>query len=86
MTSLDGDWICDEDELDDSTPCFAVWQHCDECEDGLVPAGTGLPIIEGSLWFDTEEHRSGKYDVCGECIGSGGAYVCGFHDLGTVQE
>lgn len=95
MTTLDGDWICDQDTTwpDEPAGCFAVWQHCDTCEPfasqapdnaaGLVPAGTGLNIddLEGNLWFDRRVELRGKWDVCATCTGSGGGYICGIHDI-----
>lgn len=88
MTTLDGDWICEQD----SDECFAVWQSCDRCgkvacpdsiTGGLLPKGQGIPIAEepGNLWYEGRDELS-DWDICPDCMGSGGGYICGFHDEG----
>lgn len=87
MASLDEDFYCEQQDLDPAvhTPCGPEWQHCDECSDerpGLVPIGHGLDIDtqEGNLWYEARDELRGKWDVCGTCTGSGGGYICLYHD------
>lgn len=92
MATLDGDWVCDDDDLE-SGLCFAVWVFCHECADtkvpelewyngGLVARGQGLAIADqqGNMWYESAAELGGKYDICGHCMGSGGGYMCGYHD------
>lgn len=94
MTTLDGDWICEQED-DDGPACFAVWEHCPDClkevpelenyDGGLAPKGKGIPFSKsyGNLWHDQCEQLGKKYDICISCTGSGGAYICGVHDIDT---
>ncbi len=98
MTTLDGDWQCEQDSAS-GKGCFAVWQHCEDCIDtpvpevpayngGLVPKGQGLSIREeyGNMWYEQADELADKYDICVSCTGSGGGYACGVHDLGMKPE
>lgn len=92
MTTLDEDWVCDEDDLSAESQCFAIWQVCEDCcgfhpkpeiSGGFVPKGKGLPLAEqeGNMWYERADEFS-EWDICPTCTGSGGGYCCGFHDLG----
>lgn len=81
MTSIDGDWVCDEEDLDDQR-CYAVWQFCDRCDDGLVPIGKGIPVEPGNMYYDDRKELAARgLEICATCTGSGGGYACGYHDL-----
>ena len=93
MTTLDGDWICDDEEDGQPEPCFAVWDECPDClrecselpcyTGGLAAKGCGIPFDEsyGNLWYELRDMLEDKYDICLSCTGSGGAYICGVHDI-----
>lgn len=86
MTTIDGDWVCDEEDLDDPK-CFAVWEDCPDCDGGFVKIGKGMEPQYGNLHYDDREElaMSGR-EICITCTGSGGGYVCGFHDLGMTAK
>lgn len=90
----DCDWECVRADGYHTGECFAEWVHCDCCNTpvpadvdptyngGLVPVGEGLPIDGecGNLWYSHRDVLRGRFDVCVDCTGSGGGYICGFHD------
>lgn len=82
--TLDGDWVCEEDNMDDDL-CYAVWQFCDQadCDNGMVPLGAGRDVDADNVNLpeETREFFRGKRDVCVVCGGSGGGYICALHDL-----
>lgn len=82
MATLDGDWVCEQGGFLSIT-CFAVWYTCPTCNDGLVPAGQGIPIDEaqGNAHYEDRDQLRGKFDVCPDCTGSSGGYICGVHDV-----